>query len=129
MTTKYKFRFFFEYGGGCLWSADANTESKFGYPVRLEKLRLSKETLAKLERLEAQFQTSLNWNYPPDPSPWRQQECNAFNFEVERLVTEVIQELGPDYEIVNEQQSLREDPDLDAYLKNPHEFRRTKAGE
>jgi hypothetical protein len=76
MTAKYMFRFFFEYGGGCLWGSDPATKAEFGYLASPEELPLSKETLARIELLELQFETSLNWDYPMDPCPWRQPECD-----------------------------------------------------
>jgi hypothetical protein len=67
----------------------------------------------------------LNWDGPSDPDPWRQEECDRFNAAVNQLFEAVRTELGEEFELVNEQCELHEDPDVDAYLKNPQEFRRS----
>lgn len=115
---KYKLRFFFEYGHGCLWTVDQDSWNTFGHPASLEKLPISKHLQNKLQRLEEKFQTSLNWDSPSSPSPWRQDVCDAFNIEVDEVFTELLRELGSDFEIVNEQKTMKEDPNLDEYLRN-----------
>ena len=124
---KYKLRFFFEYGHGCLWTVGEESWNTFGNPANLEKLHLSESLRNKLQQLEEKFQTSLNWDYPPDPSPWRQDVCDAFNAEVVETFDEIVKELGAEFEVVNEQESLNEDPDLNEYLKNQKEFKRKES--
>jgi hypothetical protein len=68
--------------------------------------------------------TSLNWDYPPDPGPWRQQECDRFNTAVAELLADIRRELGPTFRVIVRQQPCVEDPDLDAYLADPKGFRR-----
>jgi hypothetical protein len=67
---------------------------------------------------------SLNWDYPPDPGPWTQAECDRFNAAVAELVAAIRVELGSDYEVINRQQQISEGPELDAYLADPEGFRR-----
>lgn len=122
---KYRFRFFYEYGGCCLWSDDRITENKFGYSVNHERdLSLSQETIKLINSMSNWFDQSFNKDYPPDPSPWRQDECDRFNYETEKLLDLLHQELGSDFEILNEFTKLTEDPDLDQYLKDPKNFNR-----
>ncbi|HKB41225.1 MAG TPA: hypothetical protein VKD72_32665 [Gemmataceae bacterium] len=45
------------------------------------------------------------------------------------LVADIRRELGSDFEMINRQQEIREDPDLDAYLADPIGFRRRRSGE
>jgi hypothetical protein len=66
---------------------------------------------------------SLNWDYPPDPGPWRQPECDRFNAAAAKLLTDIRVELGPTFEVINRQDKMVEDPDLDAYLADPKGFR------
>jgi hypothetical protein len=68
--------------------------------------------------------SSLNWDYPPDPGPWRRPECDRFNTAVRGLLEDIRRELDPDFEIINQQDEVREDPDLDVYLADPKGFRR-----
>ena len=126
---KYILRFFFEWGGGCLWGGDDVTFREFDIgPYDLIDpcpLPLSIATLERCRFLAEWHDASLNWDYPPDPGPWRQPECDRFNADVQLLLAEIRRELGPEFQVVDQQVELAEDPDLDAYLDNPKGFRRT----
>jgi hypothetical protein len=124
---KYTLRFFFEWGGGCLWPGNDTAYTDFGYgPLDMAdtKLPLSVETIRRCGELAAWHDTSLNQSYPPDPGPWRQPECNRFNEAVMLLLATVRAELGYRFEVTNQQPEAIEDPDLDAYLADPKGFRR-----
>jgi hypothetical protein len=126
MIERFRLRFFFEWGGPCLWAANGKARETFGYAIELRKLPLSEETVRLGEELVSWHDGSLNRDYPPDPGPWRQEECDRFNRAANAFFERLSNELGPDYELVNEQRGLTEDPDLDAYLASPKEFRRAK---
>jgi hypothetical protein len=130
MTTpeKYRLRFFCEWRDGCLWPGNDAAYEAFDlgpYDV-LDPcpLPLSDDTLRRCQELVAWHDTSLNWDYPPDPGPWRQAECDRFNEAVKCLVAALRTELGERFEVVNLQPEAVEDPDLDAYLADPKGFRR-----
>lgn len=121
---KYVLRFFFEWGGGCLWAGNEAASRDFGPgPIEAE-LPLSAATLHRCEELGEWHDSSLNWDYPPDPGPWRQAECDRFNDAVRHLLADIRRELGAEFEVVDRQGEAREDPDLDAYLADPKGFRR-----
>lgn len=120
----YRLRYFFDYHSGCLWSANEAAYLRYDYPVSLSELQLSEETVRNADRIGAWFDRSLNWDYPPDPGPWRQEECDRFNAATAGLLAGIRQELGSDFEIVDEQVMMVEDPDLDKYLADPNGFRR-----
>lgn len=129
MTTpeKYKLRFFFEWGGGCLWPGNDVATSAFGDgPLDTSEttLPLSAETLRRCRELAEWYDTSLNQTYPPDPGPWRQPECDRFNEAVKHLLGTILAELGDQFEVINRQSEAVEDPDLDAYLADPTGFHR-----
>jgi hypothetical protein len=67
---------------------------------------------------------ALNWEYPPDPGPWRQEECERFNQAAKDLLADVRQELGKQFEVIDEFVEEKEDPELDAYLQDPKSFKR-----
>lgn len=49
-----------------------------------------------------EFDTSLDWEYPPDPSPWTKEEWYDF-FKRSKLIYEKLEkELGADYELISE---------------------------
>ncbi|HYV37796.1 MAG TPA: hypothetical protein VE988_19075 [Gemmataceae bacterium] len=67
---------------------------------------------------------SLNWDYPPNPGPWRQVECDKFNRAAGELLSVIRADLGPDFQVIDEQRQIVEDPELDEYLASPKGFRR-----
>jgi hypothetical protein len=71
---------------------------------------------------------ALNWEYPPDPGPWRQDECERFNQAAKDLLITVRQELGDHFEVIDELVEETEDPDLDAYLRDPKAFKEKRSG-
>lgn len=122
---KYKLEFWFEWTSYTAFQgANRAACDRFGYTFQPEKLPLSPEMIERVHYLSEWHDTSLNWDYPPDPSPWRQEECDRFNKAATDLFEAVVRELGDDFEVVNTQGWLVEDPDLDAYLKDPHGFKR-----
>jgi hypothetical protein len=121
----YRLRFFFDFGcRSALWSGNDAAHAAFGYPVDLTMLPLSAATAARMAELAEWQETSLNWDYPPDPGPWRQGECDRFNRAARELLATCRAELGARFEIVDEFSEIHEDPDLDAYLRNPKGFQR-----
>lgn len=118
-------RFFFDAGsGGLLWADSDPARRRWGQPVDLLRLPISPALRDELMRLVGQYDSSLNWDYPPDPGPWRQAECERFNRAVRGALVSLRKELGPQWEIADEFEALREDPDLDRYLADPGRFRR-----
>jgi hypothetical protein len=124
----YQIRYFFEWGGGCLWAGNDAANRDFGYgPFDVAKpcpLPLSDQTIASCRQLSEWHDRSLNWDYPPDPGPWRQIECDRFNVAATRLLTAIRAELGSRFKVLDEQKWLVEDPDLDSYLADRKGFRR-----
>jgi hypothetical protein len=128
MAAAYRIRFFFDWGSGtCLWSANDAARQAFDYPIDPGKLPLSAETIDRIGRMCAWYDKALNWDYPPDPGPWRQDECDRFNGQSALLLESIRRELGADFDVIDESYELREDPDLDEYLKDPKAFRRARA--
>jgi hypothetical protein len=127
---KYVLRFFFEWGGGCLWPGNdaARRDFALGPYDLLEScpLPLSSETLHCCRRMAEWHDASLNWQYPPDPGPWRQAECDRFNAAVAELLADIRRELGSDFTVIDQQGQIAEDPELDAYLADPKGFRRKR---
>lgn len=78
-----------------------------------------------MRAVAAWHDTSLNWDYPPDPVPWRQEECDRFNQAAEALLARIRAQLGSDFEVINLHKPIQEDPDLDTYLAAPKRLRRS----
>ncbi len=114
-------RFFFDAGSGTvLWGSPGDDK----FAVDLSELPVSQALRDDLENLAALYDTSLNWDYPPDPGPWREPRCRAFNLAVRQVIQRLRQELGQSWRIHDEFEELHEDPDLDRYLADPAGFKR-----
>ena len=127
---KYKLRFFFDYGaGGCLWSDNDLAYQDFGFgPIDktiAEKTgKISEFTLMQIKELDELHSNYLNKDYPPDPSLWRQIDCDSFNEGADKLLQSLRHQLKPNFYIENRQIRYSEDEDLDRYLKDPKQFKR-----
>jgi hypothetical protein len=111
-------RFFFSpRSGTLLWAT--GSANPFTDP---EGLPVSRELRDEPALLLAWYDTSLNWDYPPDPGPWREAECRRFNAAAQRALDRLRTELGAAWEITDEFTELHEDPDLDRYLTDPAGF-------
>ncbi|GHO84838.1 hypothetical protein [Dictyobacter formicarum] len=123
---QYVIRYRFEWLGECFWSANDEARGRFGYAIFPEMLPLSEQTIERTNELMAWHDQALNWDYPPDPGPWRQEECERFNYAARELLNAVRQELGSNFEVIDDFVEEKEDPELDAYSQDPKGFVRQK---
>jgi hypothetical protein len=100
-------RYFFEWGGGCLWPGNDAAHRAFDvgpYDLAVPcPLPLGAATLDRCRRLAAWHDLSLDPDYPPDPGPWDQAERDRFNEAAAALLGEIRTELGRDFSVVDEQ--------------------------
>jgi hypothetical protein len=95
-------RFFFDAGSGTLlWAAPAD-QPEWGYAIDLDRLPVGPRLRAELWELVARYDTSLNWEYPPDPGPWQQADHERFAADVRRALARLRAELGPAWHIHDE---------------------------
>ena len=127
MAAKYRFNFWFEWWAETAFlPANAAARFEFGEGMTApELLPLTDETDDQIHLLANWHDNYLDWEYPSDPSLWRQAECDSFNAAVQEIFAAVVRELGEDFEVRNVQHVLVEDPDLDAYLEDPENFKRS----
>ncbi|QJU55378.1 hypothetical protein SCB71_20365 [Herbiconiux sp. KACC 21604] len=76
--------------------------------IGLNELPLSSAVRAECARLSLWYDTSLNWDYPPDPGPWSDDERTTFDMAVAALVDAARRELGPGFDVRNCQTAGRE---------------------
>ncbi|MCP2053542.1 UNVERIFIED_ORG: hypothetical protein J3D59_003402 [Pseudomonas fluorescens] len=98
----YRVRLMFEWGGGCLWCGNRIARDKFSVGPIEEKLPLSDGVQVMLNELSQWHDTSLNWDYPPDPGPWNADDYARFDEAAEKLLKSIQQELGEEFEVVYE---------------------------
>ena len=102
-------RYFFEPGTSiCLWAADDAARERFGYAVEYEDLQLPDATVEKALQLASWFETSIDWSYPADPSPWCEDERQRFILACNDFYQTIVEALGPDYEVINEESMHRD---------------------
>jgi hypothetical protein len=128
MAAKYRFNFWFEWWADTAFlPANAAARREFGEGMTAsELLPLSAETIDQIHLLANWHDDYLDWEVPTAPSLWRQEECDSFNAAVKQIYEQVVEELGADFEVVNVQAVLVEDPDLDEFLKDPEGFTRSR---
>ncbi len=122
---QYKIRFFYDWGcSDPFWNSNEAAKAKFGVgAISPGLLGLSHRTTEKIYALAEWHDTALNWDYPPHPGPWRQEECDSFKAAIEALLEDIHAELSEEYELIDEQCRPDEDPDLDRYLADPQGFK------
>jgi hypothetical protein len=127
LAAKYRFNFWFEWWADTAFlPANAAARREFGEGMTApELLPLTDETVDQIHLLAHWHDDYLDWQDPTAPSLWRQEECEGFNAAVKEIYAQVVEELGVEYEVVNVQAVLTEDPDLDAFLEDPEGFTRS----
>lgn len=98
---RYKLKFLFDWGSGvCLWSANKNSEERFGdYPIPTNVLPVSQELRDELEHLIAWHDEALNWDNPGGPLLWDERKIQEFMAAAKDKYIMLCHELGEDYEI------------------------------
>lgn len=96
----YVLKLMFEWGGGSLWCVDDSAFLAFGVGCIEDRLPLTSATRRRLDELRAWHDTSLNWEYPPDPGPWPPEEYERFEQAAIAALECVRAELRGEFEVV-----------------------------
>lgn len=97
-----KIKFAFEYGNdfSCLWSENDEAINCFGgYIIEHKWLGITDALDQELKLLCEEYQTSLNWDYPPDPSPWTDEHKNNFDKKAYNLYNALLNQIDCKIEI------------------------------
>lgn len=102
--SKIQIRVFFDAGSGiCFWAGNDAARTLYQeYPISPNKLPISVKLQSLVVSLIERYDTSIDWAYPPDPTPWTEAECHDFNKSTHDMIAQLTAELSIDYEIVNE---------------------------
>lgn len=99
---KYKLRFFIEWGGCYLWpdTSDPYTFKKYDVgPIDPRTLGVSTALCDELDMLDDEYQSALDWEYPPNPSPWTAEHFEDFYTRLRSAYERLCQELKKHYKI------------------------------
>ncbi|WP_394427870.1 hypothetical protein [Streptomyces sp. SGAir0957] len=101
-----RLRFFFSAGvvGTALWPDD--TDSPYGYPCELERLPISRTLREALVGLSERYQTSIDWDYPPGPTPWSRRQQDEFTRQADAALRTLRRELGGEWTVVDQRHTL-----------------------
>ncbi|CAN7550856.1 MULTISPECIES: hypothetical protein [unclassified Pseudomonas] len=102
MRQRFLIRLMFEWGGGVLWCGNEAAREQFSVGPIEDRLALTDKTRTCLDEMTHWHDTSLNWDYPPDPGPWEMEEYERFDSAANALLTIIQTELGPEYEVIYE---------------------------
>lgn len=100
--SKYTLRYWFEHGGTCLWAINNYAKEKFGYAISNEELPISQTLVEALYLLEQEYFGYLDWDYPPNPSPWTPKQKKDFKNRANETYFKLLLELGDDFEVIND---------------------------
>lgn len=96
-----KYGFDFGNDHSCLSSVNDEAVSKFGgYIVNNESLNIDEILSSRLISLCEEYQTSLNWECPQNPSPWSQKQKDSFYDRSKRAYYDLLAQLGENYSVV-----------------------------
>ena len=91
---KKTIRFFFDWGAyDCFWGGEEDL-------IPYEWLGISEELETTLRDMAKEFQTALDWEYPPDPSPWSEEHKKDFLERAEKVYERILAEIGDEYEVI-----------------------------
>ena len=97
---KYALKYMYDWGSGiCLWSVNDAAREKYDYPIELDSLPLSDNLKNELEYLINKHDEALDWEYPPNPLLWSEQEQADFIERAKQAYYRIVMELGDDYEV------------------------------
>ena len=98
---KYVFKYWFEWGGTCLWSANDAARLKYDYAVDEQKLPISQKLKNLLWYLQAYHENMMDMDNAPDDSPWwTKEDTMIYNKKKKFAYDQLCIEHGEDYEIL-----------------------------
>jgi hypothetical protein len=99
--TDYKLKYWFEHGGICVWGVNEAAKEKYGYAIKTASLPISDSLIETLNKLEEEFHSYLDWEYPPNPSPWTEEHKLDFISRATKAYEKLCFELGEAYAVEN----------------------------
>lgn len=98
-TERPRLRYWFEWGGGCLWAANDAARRRWVSMVDYDDLPLSPAIRRRIEALEKWHDTALDWDNPPGPSPWSPAERARFDRASRELYDQIVAALEGAFDV------------------------------
>ena len=119
-----------DYCDSPFWSADEETEIKFGNNINLNDLNLSERTKTRLKSIMKLYHSKLNPVYGTLPSLWSGRMNVFFQMFLKQVYSALEKELADEFEIQNFEQKLMNqelnveeiDKRLNEFVMNPTEY-------
>lgn len=94
-------RFFFEAGvpHTPLWPGSPDLDGPYGSPCEWERLPIGPQTRTELAGLCAWYQSSIDWEYLPSPSPWPREEWQLVRRQADTAFGALCRELGDGWQV------------------------------
>lgn len=93
-----RLRYFFDWSGDYLWSADEQADDRFGYPADIDLMPFSAETRKVAREIGALF---VEFAGMPNGDE-RAKRAAEFRTAGGALYERIVAELGPDFTVLNE---------------------------
>lgn len=97
---KYIIRFWFDFGGFCLWGMNEEAKDKYGYSIDANELNLSDSVKSEIINLQEEYGTYLDLTNPLAPSTWSNEKKENFLNQSRVVFDEMQRELGSNYELI-----------------------------
>lgn len=98
---KYVFKYWYEWGGTCLWSANDTTIDEFDYAVDEQQLPISRKLKNLLWYLQAYHENMMDMDEAPLGSPWwTEEDTIMFNKKKKFVYEQLCKELGEEFEVL-----------------------------
>lgn len=98
---KYVFKYWYEWGGTCLWSANDTTIDEFDYAVDEQQLPISRKLKNLLWYLQAYHENMMDMDEAPLGSPWwTEEDTIMFNKKKKFAYEQLCKELGEEFEVL-----------------------------
>lgn len=97
---KYEIRFWFDFGGVCLWGINVKAKNKYGYAIDINDLNLSDSIKSELLKLQVEYSSYLDLTNPLEPSTWDFERKKQFLNNSKIVFDKMQYELGSDYKLI-----------------------------
>jgi len=86
----------------CFWSLNKAAKDKHGYAIKTASLPISNFLIETLNKLEEEYHSYLDWDYPQNPSPWTEEHKQDFIRRATKAYEKLCKELGEAYTVISE---------------------------